>query len=50
MQLRILIHVAFLAGALVFVSVPAAQAQSTFGTITGTFDQRQVQLGVKVLW
>ena len=33
-----------------FTPPAANRSNSTFGTITGTFDQRQVQLGVKVLW
>ena len=33
-----------------FTPPAANRSNSTFGTITSTFDQRQVQLGVKVLW
>jgi hypothetical protein len=33
-----------------FTPPAANRSNSTFGTITGTFDQRQLQLGVKVLW
>jgi hypothetical protein len=33
-----------------FTPPAANRSNSTFGSITGTFDQRQVQLGVKVLW
>jgi Carboxypeptidase regulatory-like domain/TonB-dependent Receptor Plug Domain len=33
-----------------FVAPAANRSVNTFGTITNTFDQRQVQLGVKVLW
>jgi len=33
-----------------FTPPAANRSNSTFGTITGTFDQRQVQLGAKILW
>jgi Carboxypeptidase regulatory-like domain/TonB-dependent Receptor Plug Domain/TonB dependent receptor-like, beta-barrel len=33
-----------------FTPPAANRSNSTFGTITGTFEQRQLQLGVKVLW
>ena len=33
-----------------FTPPNANRSLSTFGTITGTFDSRQVQLGLKVLW
>jgi hypothetical protein len=33
-----------------FTPPASNRTNSTFGTITSTFDQRQVQLGVKVLW
>jgi hypothetical protein len=33
-----------------FTSPAGNRSNSTFGTITSTFDARQVQLGVKVLW
>ena len=33
-----------------FTPPAANRTNPTFGTITGTFDQRQLQLGVKVLW
>jgi hypothetical protein len=33
-----------------FTQPASNRSNSTFGTITGTFDQRQLQLGVKVLW
>ena len=33
-----------------FTPPAANRSNSTFGSITGTFDQRQLQLGVKVLW
>ena len=33
-----------------FTPPAANRSNSTFGTITSTFDQRQVQFGVKVLW
>ena len=33
-----------------FVAPVANRSLSTFGTITGTFDPRQVQLGAKVMW
>jgi hypothetical protein len=33
-----------------FTSPAANRSNSTFGTITSTFDARQVQLGLKVIW
>ena len=33
-----------------FTAPAGNRTQPTFGTITSTFDARQVQLGVKVLW
>src|SRR5262249_45954778 len=33
-----------------FVAPASNRSAANFGTITGTFDARQVQLGVKVLW
>jgi hypothetical protein len=33
-----------------FTAPAGNRSNATFGTITSTFDQRQVQLGVKVLW
>ena len=33
-----------------FTAPAANRSVNTFGTITSTFDARQVQLGVKVLW
>ena len=33
-----------------FTSPAANRSNSTFGTITSTFDARQVQLGVKMIW
>jgi hypothetical protein len=33
-----------------FTPPAANRSNGSFGTITSTFDARQVQLGVKVLW
>jgi hypothetical protein len=33
-----------------FLAPASNRSASTFGTITNTYDPRQVQLGVKVLW
>jgi len=33
-----------------FTAPAGNRSNATFGTITSTYDARQVQLGVKVLW
>jgi len=33
-----------------FLAPASNRSAATFGTITGTYDARQMQLGVKVLW